>query len=836
MKGIYLALIVLILLTGSASAALTDGLVRAFTFDNAFSNTTYTISQVGDGNGTVMGGAVNGSSCLINQCYSYDGTDDFINLSTSVQLRQPKNFTISIWANRSASTQGMFIAGRATLTDRDWWMWLGSGDSNSGEKWEGVTKLDGNNYAMIGNTTNDAPQNVWTHLAIVVNETHAQFWVNGSLIRAVAFTSGMNITNIDTYLGRPLVGGNNWQGQIDELYIYNRAVTAGEIAQLYNNGTGTQYPFTTTGVTVSLISPISGASISDTGTNFTASYTPVNLNLTNATYYVWSSNSSLFNQTTVTVTGSTSNSTTLFIDSFTIGNYLWNVKVCGINLTGDGVCSFAVSNNTLIVSFAFGNTTYNSNAFETDMQEFNLSIATFPGILSASGFLHYNGTRHLATSVCSGSICDLTATIDIPLIKSVVTSELKSFFWNITQFDGSTSSSGTTTPETQNVTRIYLQNCNVNVTALALNFTAWDEQNRTRISPFMFKATFNFWLGGGSVFRNQTFDNSTNTERTICISPSNETFKADAHIEYDSLGANDTYNERTYFFQNASITNNTQHIRLFLLLGEFSTSFIQRAITTSQIPVEQALIFQQRYYPEDNTFETVSISQTDGNGQSVGFYEVEIPDYRHLISKNGQLLKVTEQGKIFPETAPFTLIFTIGETFTSPWEQFQGLENLFSNLSYDKNTQIVTYTWIDTSGTLSVANLTVEKVYASRPNEVICSQFSIMQAGILTCNVTGQTGTLTAKAYVGRSPSVLVQLISIIIGALRDALARPFLFLWILFLMATIGIGIYNLPAGILTTIGVIIMGSIIGITAVTWLFVWAIIAVSVWVLWEAFG
>ncbi|MEX0597449.1 MAG: hypothetical protein WD512_13220, partial [Candidatus Paceibacterota bacterium] len=115
----------------------------------------------------------------------------------------------------------------------------------------------------------------------------------------------------------------------------------------------------------------------------------------------------------------------------------------------------------------------------------------------------------------------------------------------------------------------------------------------------------------------------------------------------------------------------------------------------------------------------------------------------------------------------------------------------------------------------------------------VCSESSQLTAGILTCNVSGQDGTFLAKGYIGRSPSVLDQLITFTISTIKEILAQPFLVLWIIFLIGAVGMSLFYPPAGIVILSVIIALGAMLGIVGVSWLFVWAIIAVGVWVLIE---
>lgn len=559
-------------------------------------------------------------------------------------------------------------------------------------------------------------------------------------------------------------------------------------------------------------------------------------NLTNTTFYLWNSSNGVFNRTTNLLTGNITNSTTFNITNIPVGSYSWNSLTCGVNTTLT-VCSFNESNYSLsVVPFSVNGEYFSNGTYETEKETFYINISTVNNIFSTSINLNYDSTEYFVETNCVDGFCELNRSIDVSLITDSSSSQKKPFFWELTLFatDG-TIYSFNTTMHNQTVNEIRLFQSNSTYPTTALNFTTWDELNRTYLSPMNFDATFQMWLGTGTVKKNQSFDiSSSAVPVNISIYPGNQTYKIDSFIEYNAAGVhNGTYTTRNYHFQNATISNDTQGIRLFLLKDSISTSFIQKVVDLSQLPVSNALIITQRYYPEDNTYETVSITKTNDDGASVGVYQTEVSDYRHFITKNGQLLKTTERGKIFPETTPYTLLFIIGENFTTAWQAFQGIDNIVSSLEFDNETKVVTYTWVDTTGALSIANLTVEKVLGNQSNIAICRESSQLTAGTLTCNVTGQNGTLIAKGYIGRSPSVLDKLITFTISTIKDILATPFLFMWIILLIAAMGAGMFFPPAGIVLTGIVVLLGVMLGIVGVSMVFVWAFVAVGIWIIIE---
>lgn len=729
-------------------------------------------------------------------------------------------FTIAFWFNISAP----ITAYQAVTTDQ----------SNSGwgidPQANGTIKFSNSNV-NFGGTSYSVSNGTWQRVIFTREGTGAgQFrtWVNGTNVNNHTLSANIS-NNTANFVFKSMGQFIMW----DDFQIYKGyAFTASDVNFDWNNGVGREANISILEISNNLSSPLNGISTIQTSINFSANHTALNGNLTNATLYVWNSSGGIFNTNSITING-IFNETNLTISSLIFGNYEWNYLTCGSNAT-TSLCKMTQSNRTFTISGFESNTeNYSFNVYETQNQLFQLNISTVPSILDVNAYLNYNGTRYFANTECNSGECNINRNIDIPLV-TAGEEQNKSFLWEISTFDGTSTSLANTSSNQQNVSRIHLELSNVTYTNTALNFTTWEEQNRTRLNPMSFVSTFNVWLGNGTVQRNVSFNVPMTNSTALGIKPHNYTFTTNAIIEYNAVGQHSgQYQTRNYYFQQGVLTNETQNIKLFLLNTTDSTSFIQRVIGLNQIGIEKALIFQQRYYPEDDTYETVSISKTDEDGKSIGFYEVEIPNYRHIITKNGTILKTTEQGKIFPEFAPFTLTFIIGEATTYAWESFSDLSNLFSNLSYNKDLDLVTYTWIDTSGSLSIANLTVLSISPNSLNTPICSKSSVLGAGTLNCNVTGYNGTMSAQGYIGRSPQVLDKLITFTKQTLIDSLSNPFLLLWIFFLMIGIGAGVFYPPAGIIITLVIMVIGMMLQIVNISWIFVWAMVAVGLIILAE---
>ena len=73
------------------------------------------------------------------------------------------------------------------------------------------------------------PLNTWTHVAMTYNGAQMRLYVNGVLVGQRAQTGSIQTNNGQLRIGGSAAFGEFFQGMIDEVRIYNRALSATEI-------------------------------------------------------------------------------------------------------------------------------------------------------------------------------------------------------------------------------------------------------------------------------------------------------------------------------------------------------------------------------------------------------------------------------------------------------------------------------------------------------------------------------------------------------------------------------------------------------------------------------
>jgi len=75
--------------------------------------------------------------------------------------------------------------------------------------------------------------NEWNHVVIVINTSAVLFYRNGVFDKYYDYDNTSDTSGQDLYLGRDRIADNPMDGLLDEIRIYNRSLSATEVAELY---------------------------------------------------------------------------------------------------------------------------------------------------------------------------------------------------------------------------------------------------------------------------------------------------------------------------------------------------------------------------------------------------------------------------------------------------------------------------------------------------------------------------------------------------------------------------------------------------------------------------
>jgi Concanavalin A-like lectin/glucanases superfamily/Immunoglobulin domain len=206
-----------------------------------------------DSAGTNNGTLINGGSYTngeVGQAFSLEGTDAGVEIpaSPSLDVGTGNGMTIEGWINPSAINDERTIFewnnGSIWGANFDFSTPPGAGPYGTGPGCLFVNLVDtGGNYHWLSSPAGIIQTNVFQHVAFTYDKSSglAVLYLNGSV--AATSNLGNNFTaqtSYDAYLGvrinNPPVA-SQWAG-MDEMSLYNRALSSNEIAAIYNAGSG----------------------------------------------------------------------------------------------------------------------------------------------------------------------------------------------------------------------------------------------------------------------------------------------------------------------------------------------------------------------------------------------------------------------------------------------------------------------------------------------------------------------------------------------------------------------------------------------------------------------
>lgn len=206
--------------TTSASTG-TPGLVAAYDF-NAGSGTT--LSDVsGNGNTGTIVNATWSASGKYGGALSFNGTNAQVVINDAASLHLTTAVTLEAWVNpSSAPTNWQDVIYKAIDN-----YYLEAGSTNGDKPGAGVLLTSSAEPLAYGSAQLAA--STWTHLAMTYDGTTLKMYVNGVLATSTAQTGTITTSTDALQIGGDTTYGQFFKGLIDEVRVYNVALTQTQI-------------------------------------------------------------------------------------------------------------------------------------------------------------------------------------------------------------------------------------------------------------------------------------------------------------------------------------------------------------------------------------------------------------------------------------------------------------------------------------------------------------------------------------------------------------------------------------------------------------------------------
>ena len=163
----------------------------------------------------------------------FDGVDDYVNARIPTLELSTDGCTLSLWYRNTTGTTGVYAALCSSTSGTQFLIFQASGSAiNLGQRFNA-----GGDTATSGGTWQSAS---WKNIIAVSTPSALTLYSNGLQTSTLSRTSGATTFNQISIgaLNRAGSLSNYSISQQDDIRIYNRALTATEIQQLYTGGRG----------------------------------------------------------------------------------------------------------------------------------------------------------------------------------------------------------------------------------------------------------------------------------------------------------------------------------------------------------------------------------------------------------------------------------------------------------------------------------------------------------------------------------------------------------------------------------------------------------------------
>lgn len=206
----------------------TNGLVGYWPF-NGNANDVSTNANNGTNNGAILTTDRFGN---VNSAYSFNGTSHYIKVLDNNSLDLTQNLTLSSWIEPNSLNNEQAILGKGTNIGHTWYA-LHHNVLNPKKTGISLQNLPAVSTCFINSS--QLSINNWNHLLATYNGSELKLYLNGVLVNTTTKNIQLMPNSLtDLFIGCELNNFRFFNGKLDDIGIWNRALTTDEISNLYN--------------------------------------------------------------------------------------------------------------------------------------------------------------------------------------------------------------------------------------------------------------------------------------------------------------------------------------------------------------------------------------------------------------------------------------------------------------------------------------------------------------------------------------------------------------------------------------------------------------------------
>jgi len=175
----------------------------------------------------------------LNNGLRFDGSNEYVDCGTIAQFERTDPFSIECWIKTSTASRMIMSTANGTI---GWELYIAGG---------GTAFFSLNNNISGGNritrySASSVIGGAWTHIVVTYDGSSTlagtNMYINGSLNNGSGTDAltGTTVSGAILALGRRSSGGLYFNGDMDEVVIYEKELSSSEITARHNSGTGTE--------------------------------------------------------------------------------------------------------------------------------------------------------------------------------------------------------------------------------------------------------------------------------------------------------------------------------------------------------------------------------------------------------------------------------------------------------------------------------------------------------------------------------------------------------------------------------------------------------------------
>lgn len=156
---------------------------------------------------------------------TFDGVNDWVTVANTSTLNLTTGMTLEAWVYPTVTLTGWQSLLTKEMSGTSAYIIYANIAPSNQTNW-GIV-IGGTEYILVGGSRPAA--NVWTHIAVTYNGAMMRFYINGTQTATQSRTGSIAASTGPLRIGGNSMWGEYFTGRIDEVRVYNRALSASEI-------------------------------------------------------------------------------------------------------------------------------------------------------------------------------------------------------------------------------------------------------------------------------------------------------------------------------------------------------------------------------------------------------------------------------------------------------------------------------------------------------------------------------------------------------------------------------------------------------------------------------